>query len=54
MYELYNLYNGSIQKNIDSYSIARENVKNEYEKILFEFKLENEKEKNILKLNLLN
>ena len=54
MYELYNLYNDSIQKNIDSYSIARENVKNEYEKILFEFKLENEKEKNILKLNLLN
>ena len=51
MYELYNLYNDSIQKNIDSYSIARENVKNEYEKILFESQLENEKEKNILKLN---
>ncbi len=51
MYELYNLYNDSIQKNIDSYSITRENVKNEYEKILFESKLENEKEKKILKLN---
>ena len=51
MYELSNLYNDSIQKNIDSYSIARENVKNEYEKILFESQLENEKEKNILKLN---
>jgi len=51
MYEISNLYNDSIQKNIDSYSIARENVKNEYEKILFESQLENEKEKNILKLN---
>ena len=51
MYELSNLYNDSIQKNTDSYSIARENVKNEYEKILFESQLENEKEKNILKLN---
>ncbi|MDC1024679.1 tetratricopeptide repeat protein [Flavobacteriales bacterium] len=51
MYELYNLFNDSIQKNVDSYAIARENVKNEYEKILFESQLENEKEKNILKLN---
>lgn len=51
MYELYNLFNDSIQKNIDSYAIARENVKNEYEKILFESQLENEREKNILKLN---
>ena len=51
MYELYNLFNDSIQKNVDSYAIARENVKNEYEKILFESQLENEKEKNLLKLN---
>tara|TARA_B110000003_G_scaffold272413_1_gene308243 strand:+ start:253 stop:1869 length:1617 start_codon:yes stop_codon:yes gene_type:complete len=51
MYELYNLFNDSIQKNVDSYAIARENVKNEYEKILFESQLENEKEKNIFKLN---
>ena len=51
MYELFNLFNDSIQKNVDSYAIARENVKNEYEKILFESQLANEREKNILKLN---
>ena len=51
MYEFFNLYNDSIKAKIDSYAIARETVKNEYEKILFESKLENEKEKNILKLN---
>ncbi|MBT5640378.1 MAG: hypothetical protein HOJ38_02160, partial [Rhodobiaceae bacterium] len=51
MYELYNLFNDSIQKNVNSYAIARENVKNEYEKILFESQLANEREKNILKLN---
>ena len=50
MYELYNLYNDSIQKNIDSYSIARENVKNEYDKILFETKMNSEIEKNNLKI----
>ena len=51
MYEFFNLYNDSIQKNIDRYAIARETVRDEYEKILFETKLNNEKDKNILKLN---
>ena len=51
MYELFNLCNDSIQKNIDRYSIARETVRDEYEKVLFETKLNNEKDKNILKLN---
>ena len=51
MYELFNLCNDSIQKNIDRYAIARETVRDEYEKVLFETKLNNEKDKNILKLN---
>ena len=51
MYEFFNLYNDSIKAKIDSYAIARETVRNEYEKILFETKLNNEKDKNILKLN---
>jgi tetratricopeptide (TPR) repeat protein len=51
MYEFFNLYNDSIKAKIDSYAIASETVRNEYEKILFEAKLNNEKDKNILKLN---
>ena len=51
MYELFNLCNDSIQKNIDRYAIARETVRDEYEKVLFETKLNNERDKNILKLN---
>ena len=50
MYELFNLYNDSIQKSIESYAVARETVKSEYEKILFEAKLNSEIEKNDLKV----
>ena len=50
MYEFFNLYNDSIQDRVESYAVARETVKNEYEKILFEAKLSNELEKNNLKI----
>ena len=50
MYEFFNLYNDSIKAKIDSYAIARETVRNEYEKILFEVKLNSEIEKNNLKI----
>jgi len=50
MYEFFNLYNDSIKAKIDSYAIAREAVRNEYEKILFEVKLNSEIEKNNLKI----
>jgi tetratricopeptide (TPR) repeat protein len=50
MYEFFNLYNDSIQDKVESYAVARETVKNEYEKILFEAKLSSELEKNNLKI----
>ena len=50
MYELFNLYSDSIQKSIESYAVARETVKSEYEKILYESKLNSEIEKNDLKV----
>ena len=50
MYELFNLYSDSIQKSIESYAIARETVKSEYEKILYESKLNSDIEKNNLKV----
>jgi len=50
MYEFFNLYNDSIQDKVESYAVARETVKNEYEKILFEAKLNSEIEKNNLKI----
>ena len=51
MYEFFNLYNDSIKAKTDSYAIARETVKNEYKEILFEAKLNSEREKNKLRLN---
>ena len=48
MYEFFNLYNDSIHDRVESYAVARETVKNEYEKILFEAKLNSEIEKNNL------
>lgn len=50
MYEFFNLYNDSIQVRVESYAVARETVKNEYEKILFEANLSSELEKNNLKI----
>ena len=50
MYEFFNLYNDSIQNSIERYAVAREAVKNEYEKILFETKMNSEIEKNNLKI----
>ena len=54
MYEFFNLYNDSIQDRVERYAVARETVKNEYEKILFEAKLNSEIEKNNLKITQIN
>ena len=54
MYEFFNLYNDSIHDRVESYAVARETVKNEYEKILFEAKLNSEIEKNNLKITQIN
>lgn len=44
MYELYSAYNDSIQERINSFEIARETIRNEYEAKLFENKLQAEKD----------
>ena len=45
MYELYSAYNDSIQERINSFEIARETIRNEYEAKLFENKLQTERDK---------
>ncbi|MDG1045012.1 MAG: tetratricopeptide repeat protein [Bacteroidia bacterium] len=45
MYELYSAYNDSIQERINSFEIARETIRNEYEAKLFDNKLNAEREK---------
>lgn len=45
MYELYNMYNDSIQQEKNNFAVVREAVKNDFEVRLNENKLENENEK---------
>ena len=50
MYELQTAYNDSIQNRINGFAVARETIKNEYEKKLFDVKLQAEKEKAQIKI----
>ncbi|WP_299886763.1 tetratricopeptide repeat protein [uncultured Lacinutrix sp.] len=51
MHELYTVYNDSIQQERNSFAIAREAVKNDFEVKIYETELENDKKQKALKHN---